>query len=357
MRKQLNLIQFSRVLVPFFVVLFHAKVFMNVYFHYDFLKLSEVIKSGGVYYFFALSGFMVYYLYKGDFGNPKKIKIFFYKRFIRIYPIYWILTLCILPFFFIFPGLGDGSEREFMKIVTSLLLFPDVTEPILGVAWSLVHTVFFYIMFSLTFLENKKISKWILSLWGILSFIFGINLLTSTNYFISFLFSFNNLIFLSGIVCAYVVSNVKINENLSWLFIFVGILGFPLSWLNIQYRFIDIGLQIPITLSSIILLLGLGSIDLQKDIKIPRFAQFLGNASFSIYLVHYYCMSAISIFLSSVVIIPIPNLLLAIILIILSIIFGCLAYILIEKPVNTKLKNLYFSKQNNQRSLVFKNYQ
>ncbi|MEW8987831.1 MAG: hypothetical protein AB2401_12690, partial [Bacillus sp. (in: firmicutes)] len=58
-RKHLNLIQFSRALVPLFVLLFHAEAFMHVYFDYDFLKLQDVSKSGGVYYFFALSGFMI----------------------------------------------------------------------------------------------------------------------------------------------------------------------------------------------------------------------------------------------------------------------------------------------------------
>jgi exopolysaccharide production protein ExoZ len=345
MRKQLNLIQASRALVPLFVLLLHAKAFMHVYFHYDFLNLSNVERSGGVYYFFALSGFMVYYIYKKDLGNHESIKNFLINRAIRIYPLYWILTLIILPVYFILPSLGDGNERDFSHIVASLLLIPDGQQPILSVAWSLGHTMFFYIMFTFAFYKNKVLSLVIPICWGVLSYAFSINVITSTNNLVNFFFNFNNLIFLSGIACAYAITRITLSRYIAGLFIFIGLIGFPLAWVNDQYAYVDIDLHIVTTISSILLILGLSYIDIKKDIKIPRFAKFLGDASFSIYLTHFTSMSAISIILSSTSALHIPNFLTAVLLIIFSIIIGCFVYILLEKPLNKKLKALFLKER------------
>jgi peptidoglycan/LPS O-acetylase OafA/YrhL len=345
MRKHLNLIQFSRALIPLFVILLHTKAFMATYFHYDFLHLSNVERSGGVYYFFALSGFMVYYVFNKDFGNKRKMRQYLYGRFIRIYPIYWILTLCVLPIYFIFPSLGSGNERELSHIIASILLFPDGDYPILSVAWSLTHTVFYYLVISLAFFKNKWVSIIIPFAWGIISFAFSIHLFNSSNFFVNFLFNFNNLIFLSGICCAFTVTRVKINFSLSSLLVLVGMLGFPLSWINEQFGFIGVDLQLLTTLSSIFLLLGFASIDIQREVEIPRLAKLLGDASFSIYLTHFTWMSALSILLSSSPITAIPNFLVALLLIVSSLIVGCLVYLLLERPLNGKLKEFYRQRQ------------
>nr|WP_263325094.1 acyltransferase [Neobacillus sp. Marseille-Q6967] len=345
MRKHLNLIQLSRALVPFIVILFHAEDFMKAYFDYNFLNLSAVKKSGGVYYFFALSGFMIYYLYHKEFGNQKIIKDFLFNRLKRIYPIYWTLTVCILPIYFVIPSFGEGNERDINTIISSLLLLPSENEPIIGVAWSLVHTVLFYLVFSLIFLKERIISRLILFIWTVTSFVFSMNLLTTSNYFINYLFNFNNLIFLSGITCAYVVTKMKINYYLSIVFVVLGIIGFPLSWLNTQYEFVNISLQITTSMSSVFLILGLSSIDLQKEINIPRFGKYLGNASFSIYLTNFISMSVISKILSSISFLPITKYAIGLLLIFISIIVGCIVYSFIEKPLNQQIRKIQINKQ------------
>lgn len=341
MRKQLNLIQISRVLVPIFVMLLHAKAFMANYFHYDFLHLPHVERSGGVYYFFALSGFMVYYLYRKDFGDKRKVFDFLYKRFSRIYPLYWLLTLSILPVYFFLPGVGNGSERELGHIIASLLLVPDGEFPILSVAWSLSHTILFYLVFSFVFFESKWVSIFVPFAWGIISLLFSLELLNSSHYYINFLFSFNNLIFFLGVACAYLVTRVRINYVIARVFIFIGLIGFPLSWLNDEFGYIAMDLQITTTISSIFLLTGFASIDLQKDVKIPKLAKFLGDASFSIYLTHFTCMSALCFIIRSITFIKIPNFVTAILLMVVSIIFGSIVYALLERHINRKMKDLY----------------
>lgn len=340
MRKHLNLIQFSRAFVPIFVILFHVKAFMLVYFHYNFLMLPDILKSGGVYYFFALSGFMAYYLYHNKFGNREMIKYFLYSRFIRIYPVYWIVTIAVLVVMIVFPNLAPEHQQGMEDIIFSLLLIPNGSNLVLGVAWSLVHTVFFYLIFTIAFFKKSKFSITAAILWAMISFAFSIQLFNSSNILFNYLFNSYNLIFLSGIACAYIVLKVRLNLYLSWILAIIGVAGFPLSWINAQYGYTALNIEIATTIASVFIIIGFSSIDLQKDLKIPKVAQYLGDASFSIYLTHYYCISALTIIFLQPMFNSLSNIVIAILFIALSVICGCLVYSFIEKPINKKLKQL-----------------
>lgn len=336
--KHLNLIQFSRALVPLFVLLFHAEAFMHVYFNYDFLKLQDVSKSGGVYYFFALSGFMIYYIYQRDFGNPKKLKTFLYSRFIRIYPIYWILSLCVLPVYILYPSFGQGNEHQLNTIITSLLLFPNENEPVLSVAWSLVHTVFFYLAFAVVFIKNKNVSRFLFLSWALISLGFATKFFTSTNFYLNFLFNGNNLVFLVGVLCSYFVMKIKLPILVAWLIVVIGIIGFPAAWFNTQYQLFQISLQLITSLASGLLIFGLASIDLQTEINIPVFAKYLGEASFSIYLTHFLIMSVLCKFLKITSILGDHYFFISILLMVVATIGGCLVYSILEKPLYRRIK-------------------
>lgn len=341
MRRHLNLIQFSRVLIPIFVVLFHVKAFMNHYFQYNFLALANVSKSGGVYYFFVLSGFMAYYLYNKRFRDTSYIKDYLYGRFIRIYPVYWLLTLLILPFYLFFPSLGFADDISMSQIITSILLIPNKSDPLVGVAWSLVHTVFFYIVFILFFMKHSLSSRMIILLWLIFSVIFGVNFVSIDSLLLKFIFNIYNLMFLAGILCAYLVIKKRVNQAISWILAISGVVAFPLAWVNEQLHLYPLNFGMVITIASMLILIGFASIDLQKEISLPKVATFLGEASFSIYLVHYYAGTAFSLILSRVFPNALPNAVIAIMLIFASIASGCFVYAFFEKPIHKKLKRYW----------------
>src|SRR3546814_12797234 len=58
----------------------------------------------GVDFFFVLSGFIMPFAYAKDIGNPDRAGGYALKRFIRLYPLYWLLTVAIL--------LGSRSEER-----------------------------------------------------------------------------------------------------------------------------------------------------------------------------------------------------------------------------------------------------
>ena len=51
--------------------------------------------SAGVYFFFVLSGFIIYFVHCADFSHPNRLKNYIYNRVVRIYPTYWIIFLTV----------------------------------------------------------------------------------------------------------------------------------------------------------------------------------------------------------------------------------------------------------------------
>ena len=144
------LIQNYRGIAALLVVLFHTTV-MTRYYFLDENYLTWLFEFGhaGVEFFFVLSGFIIYRIHRIDFSNPNRFYPYFLKRIIRIYPIYILLTLLLLPFWLIFDSSGEQYHREIVPLIKSLFLIPQSHFPHIGVAWTLTHEMLFYIVFSL----------------------------------------------------------------------------------------------------------------------------------------------------------------------------------------------------------------
>ncbi|MGN1401601.1 MAG: acyltransferase family protein [Bacillus sp. (in: firmicutes)] len=340
MRKKLILIQFSRALVPLLVMLFHVSESMDAYWNYSLFHLTLLPFSGGVNYFFALSGFMLYYIHHNKFTRPNELKGYLLNRFIRIYPLYWFLSLAAILVILLFPYLG---EMTYQSVIASLLLIPDPSElvPLLDVAWSLVHTIYFYLIFSAFFLFKRYVSKAFLFIFGLISLAYVMGIIWSEYYLINFLFNEYNLIFLAGIWSAYFILNYRFNMKLSVLFAVIGVIGFPLTWLNYIYQVVHLNFDIGTGVSSVLIILGLGSIDMQKRIIIPKSLNYLGNASFAIYLSHNLVLNVFSELFSNHQAFEIfGGMLTSIILMILATSIGCFIHSFIEQPVIRVLKRM-----------------
>jgi exopolysaccharide production protein ExoZ len=119
-----------------------------------------IIRLGacGVDIFFVISGFIIYSVtYGRDARNPEKASRFLLKRFIRIYPLYWICLLVTLALWssgYFYRSLHiDGPT-----LVSSIFLLP-LNKMIVGVAWTLVYEMYFYCLFSIMlYLRNAGIS-------------------------------------------------------------------------------------------------------------------------------------------------------------------------------------------------------
>lgn len=331
--KKLSLVQIARALAILFVLLGHANTLFYQNFQYQWFNMAQWGRTGGVDFFFIVSGFMIYYLYSKNIGVTGKAKDFLLKRVLRIFPMYWVFTLAALSMFFIFPQLGDGHETKPIVILKALVLVPG--DPILVVTWSLSNIMLFYVLF--TFLIYKpKLAKPLLAIW------IAISLLTAFktpgfSKLDGFLFNFNNMEIVCGSLVAHLILNFKI--KFPKIILLSGFLLISSVWTNNVVNGTNETTYFYYCVAAMLIMLGISSIDLNKDIETPAPLQFLGDASYSIYISHGPLLQFYILLLKKLNVISIVGILPSMcIAITLSILSGCLVYIILEKPVSSFVK-------------------
>lgn len=120
----------------------------------------------GVDLFFVISGFIMVHVTRGRFGVPQKAARFWYDRLWRIYPpaiLFTSLTLLALM------AAGTaGTWLDQTSLLASFLLLPQEGEPLLGVAWTLTHELYFYLVFGALLLLKEKWLPLGLVIWSLL---------------------------------------------------------------------------------------------------------------------------------------------------------------------------------------------
>lgn len=104
----------------------------------------------GVDIFFVISGFVM------TLVTTKKTSptTFFLHRLIRIVPLYWIMTSCLLVVIVIAPNLLGSTTLNFVNFLKSLFFIPyfkesQLIQPFLFVGWTLNYEMLFYLCITL----------------------------------------------------------------------------------------------------------------------------------------------------------------------------------------------------------------
>jgi peptidoglycan/LPS O-acetylase OafA/YrhL len=135
----------------------------------------------GVTFFFALSGFILHHTYRGKLAEPGKLKGFAVARFARIYPVYLLATVAMVPFTPSFGGWADVPQflGLHLWITTPVPLFGGWNGP----AWTVSVEIFFYFCFPwLSALATRLGSR---SILVILAFLLLFTLVTASPTFVS----------------------------------------------------------------------------------------------------------------------------------------------------------------------------
>lgn len=236
----------------------------------------------GIDFFFVLSGFIITWAHWRDIGQPAKVGGFLKKRFVRIYPIYWIILLPLCAAYLATPGSGRGSQHDLGNVLLSFTLLPNPQQPILGVAWTLTYEVFFYALFVAVIAFGRR-SLPLLMLWPVA--IVAAGLAGPRPFPTSFLLSPFDLEFVAGAAAAWLLRTRSL--PFPRLLMAAGAAIFILSmlfWSTSQ----DDPLVGRLVYGGGALLFVLGSVQLEerRPAALPRLAMLLGAASYSIYLVH-----------------------------------------------------------------------
>lgn len=341
--QQLHLIQLLRAVAILFVMLGHLNGLLYKRYSQDWFGMGEWGRTGGVDMFFVISGFMIAYLYKHKIGQSGQAGTFLQKRIIRVIPYYWITTFAVLTMLLIFPYFGE--EFSLAYVLKSMFLLSE--DPILTVAWSLTHIFFFYFMFTLL-LYHPTIGTLTIGtyLTSIITFYFidfyPENMLAAT------LLNVSNLNIWLGAFVGFAItrSPLKPNRAIAGTLTVIGITAFLFLWSNNTYQFLQIeqGTIRPLLygISSCFLVAGLATFDLYQKTRVNKLLNYIGKASFSIFLTHsLFLMLLIILFIEKAKIQEIIGwdvTMLAILL--LTTVAGLLAYQFIEKPLNKRLNTL-----------------
>ena len=270
------------------VVLFHATSIDKSYLQHEFLGDIFMFGYGGVDFFFVLSGFVIVMAHGGEVGHADRLRPYLVRRFVRIYPVYWIVAVMLAPLYF-------GAPRhaaDLMVLLKSFLLLDPVDNPVVGAAWSLTHEVFFYGMFGLAICLPRSYAHRLFATWLSLSAASYLGLLLTGGPLRwplgGFLFSPYNLEFAMGGAVTYALRFG--NPNRGRTLAIVGAVLFLLSGASehvLHRHFSQRHSIVSYGFSSMLLVWGAVQWERSSGARMPALLMLLGDASYSIYLTHY----------------------------------------------------------------------
>lgn len=251
----------------------------------------------GVDLFFVISGFVMVTVARGKFQQTREALKFLYHRISRIYPLYWVYTSVALTVFLVMPGWVNSSQGNQVNILASYLLLPDDLLPLVQVGWSLIHEVYFYLVFFLILLtlpERFLVSA--LLLWA------GVVTWLSTRIsgpYLNIIFNPLTLEFIAGCFIGWHFYNFKpikasgillnMGAGFGLIAAIVGFMvynanlgGLPLGWWQVLVY------GVPATL------IVFCAIHAERNGSVlPNFLIQNGNASYSIYLSHLFTINVV----------------------------------------------------------------
>lgn len=290
-KNKLDLVQTIRGMTCVLIVFYHVSVNMIDIFKRDFFANWFLFANGGVDIFFVLSGFVITYTTAKGSGNSKKILPFLQRRFVRIFPPYWIiiglflLAQLLLPSFY-----NTHYVFTLNNILPTFLLLPG-HRMVNGVSWTLSYELFFYLLFSLAFLlPNKKVAFVFAMLYALFLIVIGMLGYNFENAgpWVTLLTNPMNVDFLMGVLAAALIPNIS--SRLSLPLIILGCVLFLLSAIlgDNNYQLISgpFNRVLVFGMPSFLIIAGVVKFELSKKIVVHNIFVLLGEASYSTYLLH-----------------------------------------------------------------------
>jgi exopolysaccharide production protein ExoZ len=293
MNKNLPYLQIARGIAALIVVLHHITGAEFFYFNVTTFHGFFLAGWNSLDFFFVLSGFIIYYVHDRDLGQKARWKRYFSKRFVRIYPIYWLIALAALTM--ILAGNETTTKASLAEIgsnpayiTRSLLLIPQSTMPFLVVSWSLCYEVFFYLVFGLAIVLGRR-TLWIAAACYLV--LFGFRLIYP-NVFqdsvaLSFFSSNYHIEFILGILTAWCFK-AGLNIRRGWI---IGLVLFAAAW-AVSFSFegdlgkFSLNSRLVYGCISGLIILSIARLSIKKENALGRFLMLLGDASYTLYLIH-----------------------------------------------------------------------
>jgi peptidoglycan/LPS O-acetylase OafA/YrhL len=294
-RKLLN-IQALRACAVMLVVFSHLVHIEEKYGHGGHV-LSDVFLYGvyGVDLFFVISGFVMIAVSQRKKGRKAaKPLLFLYNRVTRIYPVYWFYCSLVLAVYLLRPEMVNSSQGNQVNILASYLLWPQRLAPLLAVAWTLTHEMYFYIVFAVMLCRPRRHIQFYLVMWLIITIAGNLILGGPANPVMAIIFHPLTLEFIAGCFVALILFNGGNRYGRLCLcggaaLLILNILGcyfyfgrtLPAGW----YRVLFFGLP------STLMVYGAVASEMRSIFRFPKWFISVGDASYSTYLSHILVLS------------------------------------------------------------------
>ncbi len=249
----------------------------------------------GVDLFFVISGFIMVYVTWTTERNPASSLKFLFARLTRIYPIYWLIALTVLVVWIARPSL-ISYDPEQTSLIKSFLLWPQTQFPMLKVAWTLIHEVYFYLVFACLLLLPRKFLMMGLCAWML--FVVGGHQagLSSISPEMALILHPLTTEFFMGAVAGWAF--IRFRALMSWAVLALGLVLWCTALFYLTTGFADTFYPSPwqrvlyFGLPGMFLVYGLAAIERQGT-ALPRWSATFGDWSYSLYLSHILTLSVV----------------------------------------------------------------
>lgn len=307
------------------------------------LGLATVLAGGtlenfgavGVDVFFVISGFIIATTTRGQ-GGVQAAGDFLWRRFRRVAPIYWLLSLPILI------GMARGGTLSPDVAAATFLFWPfsrlEMTFPALGPGWTLCFEMLFYAGFGLAMAGGRKVG------WGLIG-VYAAMLIVGLMVAAPVLRFWGAPIILEFLLGVGIAQVWRMSPRWSGLVaIGLALAGFALT-LVVGYGGIDdvralndpwngLGRAAIWGLPSALLVFGV--VRMERADRAPgrleRAESFMGDASYSIYLTHVLVIRALGrLFESGMV--AAPGYAVVVLTVLVSLAAGVAVHLWVERPL------------------------
>ena len=340
---RLNNIQALRGLAAMLVVLAHLAL-IEVKHGGDKL-LPGFLRFGvsGVDLFFAISGFIMVYVTWSSQRNARQSMKFLFARITRIYPIYWLISAALFVVWLFKPSVMS-YELTPMKLIKSVLLWPDIGLPMLQVAWTLIHEMYFYLIFALILLLPKRFLMPALGLWALILISGNLSGLGNSGPEMALIFNPLTAEFFLGAIAGWCF--MKFEKNFAEACLILGAASFLGSYIYLAIT-LDAGIYpsnwarvFYFGLPAAFMIYGLSAIE-RLGVVVPKWSSTFGDWSYSLYLTHILSLSLIGYiwqpFARSGYL---DNIIALCILLIATIIVAALSWYMFERPMLLLFKTI-----------------
>lgn len=330
-------IQWLRALAATEVAICHSDLVTKHFSSYHLLESwwHRGVGGIGVEIFFMVSGYVICM----TAASHATGSAFLVSRIRRIYPLYWIFTSLVVLAYLVNPNWHlSNFDPGPLSLIRSYLILPQPGFPILGVGWTLEHEMVFYVLVGMIMLfwsmhtSAKEAIVWLLAALGLVGCLQEPSLQTSV--VAAHIFSPYMLAFGFGWLMRH-VEGMPRGQRIPRVALFLAMCAAGYVFGSEQGAHLVLRLAVAAT----VFWLFLAARHLfDADSAINRFGWKFGDASYSIYLVHWFVLSA----LGKAIVVLQPGEALAELIrplgIALSIAAGFAVRALLEKPIDQWLR-------------------